>query len=262
MSAHPEGTTMHTISEHHVDGGLTERRIAVGDTPGIVWMPDFPGSIEPLPVLLLGHPGDLGRMRPRLLDRARRAAASGFAAATIELPGSGRRPAWPELDAARRELRAAITAGAAVDEDVIDRLVLPLVARSAPEWRALLDDLADEPRIGGPAGFSGGNLSIGVRLAATEPRIRAVGLFAGSLVPRAIVDEARGVATPAHVLLQWDDVDNDRARSLELFDALGSSEKTLQANLGGHVGVPAWAAEDAARFFERRLRPAVSAAGS
>jgi hypothetical protein len=55
------------------------------------------------------------------------------------------------------------------------------------------------------------------------------------------------------VLLQWDDAGNDRQRALELFDAFGSTEKTLQANLGGHTGIPWFAAEDAGRFFVRHL---------
>jgi len=56
-----------------------------------------------------------------------------------------------------------------------------------------------------------------------------------------------------HVLLQWDDLDNDRQVALELFDAFGSQEKTLQANMGGHTGVPQFAGDDAARFFARHL---------
>ena len=40
---------------------------------------------------------------------------------------------------------------------------------------------------------------------------------------------------------------------VDVLDALGSQEKTLQANLGGHTGVPAHASEDAARFFARHL---------
>ncbi|MCC2316067.1 hypothetical protein [Cellulomonas xiejunii] len=78
-------------------------------------------------------------------------------------------------------------------------------------------------------------------------------LFAGSVVPRAIIDEARGVTIPLHVLLQWDDQGNDRQMALDLFDAFGSAEKTLQANMGGHTGVPPHAGEDAARFFVRHL---------
>lgn len=110
------------------------------------------------------------------------------------------------------------------------------------------------PEIGGPVGFSGGVISIGVRLAAAEPRIVAIGLFAGSFIPRSIVEEARHVTTPVHVLLQWDDEFNDRQAALDLFDALGSREKTLLTNLGGHTGVPSHAGEDAARFFARHLR--------
>ena len=36
-------------------------------------------------------------------------------------------------------------------------------------------------------------------------------------------------------------------------DAFGSEEKTLQANMGGHTGIPPHAAEDAGRFFLRHL---------
>jgi hypothetical protein len=96
-------------------------------------------------------------------------------------------------------------------------------------------------------------IAIGVRLARVEPRIVAAGLFAGSFVPRALLDEARQVTIPLHVLLQWDDDKNDRQAALELFDSLGAREKTLYANLGGHTGVPPFAGEDAGRFFERHL---------
>src|SRR6185312_13062602 len=83
---------------------------------------------------------------------------------------------------------------------------------------------------------SGGVISIGVRLAVIEPRIAAAGLFAGSFVPRTIFEEARQVTVPLHVLLQWDDEGNDRQAALDLFDAFGSKEKTLNANMGGHTG--------------------------
>jgi dienelactone hydrolase len=241
---------MHTISETRLD---------LGGVPGILWTPE---RADPAPLLLLGHPGDLTRMHPRLLGRAQRAAASGFAAATLELPGAGGRPLLPDVEAARAELRATIGAGAPVGADLVDRLVLPLVERAVPEWSALLDELLARPGIAGPVGYSGGFISIGVRLAAVDPRIAAAGLFAGSYVPRAIVEDARRLAIPVHVLLQWDDEGNDRTQALELFDAFGSAEKTLQANLGGHTGVPAFAGEDAARFFERHLRPTASAGGS
>jgi hypothetical protein len=141
-----------------------------------------------------------------------------------------------------------------VDDDIIDRLILPLVERAVPEWRTALDGLLSLPEIGGPVGYSGGVISIGVRLAVVEPRIVAAGLFAGSFVPRSMFDEARQVTIPLHVLLQWDDEGNDRQMALDLFDAFGSKEKSLHANMGGHTGVPQFAGEDAAQFFDRHLK--------
>ena len=86
-----------------------------------------------------------------------------------------------------------------------------------------------------------------------EPRIAAAVLFAGSLVPRAMVEEARRVTVPLHVLLQWDDEGNDRQVALDLFDAFGSKGKSLHANMGGHTGVPQFAGDAAARFLTRHL---------
>ncbi len=122
-----------------------------------------------------------------------------------------------------------------------------------PEWQATLDALLPLPEIGGPVGYSGGLIAVGIRLAVVEPRIAAATLFAGSFVPRALFEEARQVTIPLQVLLQWDDEGNDRQSALDLFDAFGSNEKTLHANLGGHTGVPQFEVDDGARFFSRHL---------
>ena len=241
---------MHFISEHHLDGGGVERTFSLNDIPGILWTPEA----SPAPLILLGHPGGLHQTYPRLANRARDALANGFAAATIELPGSGDRPHLADLERARADLHRALGAGEPVD-DIVDRLVIPLVDTAVPEWQSVLDALLALPEISGPVGFSGGVLAIGIRLAVVEPRIVAAGLFAGSFVPRAMFDEARRITIPLHVLLQWDDESNDRQMALDVFDAFGSREKTLQANMGGHTGVPSFAGEDAARFFARHLTP-------
>jgi hypothetical protein len=81
-------------------------------------------------------------------------------------------------------------------------------------------------------------IAIGIRLAVVEPRISAALLFAGSFVPHTLFEEARHATLPLLVLLQWDDEGNDRRAALDLFDAFGSEEKTLHANMGGHTGVP------------------------
>lgn len=238
-------------SEPRLNDGVIERDFTLDEIPGILWTPE--SAPAPVPLILLGHPGGLDKMRTRLAARARRAAADGFAAATMELPGSGDRPRLAAVDEARADLRQALGAGEPVGADIIDQLIHPLVERAVPEWQATVDALLALPEIGGPVGYSGGVISIGVRLAVVEPRIVAAGLFAGSFVPRAILEEARQVTIPLHVLLQWDDQGNDRQAALDLFDAFGSPEKSLHANMGGHTGVPAFAGEDAAGFFARHL---------
>ncbi len=241
---------MHFTSEQRFDDGVLEREFTLGEIPGILWTPASAFSSAPL--ILVGHPGGLRQMYPRLAGRARHSAADGFAAATIELPGGGDRPRLADAEQARADLLRALAAGEPVDE-IVDRLVLPLVEKAVPEWQATLDALLSLPEIGGPVGYSGGVIAIGIRLAVVEPRIAAAVLFAGSFVPRAMFEEARQVTIPLHVLLQWDDEGNDRQLALELFDAFGSKEKTLHANMGGHAGVPQFAGDDAARFFARHL---------
>ncbi|SKB09017.1 dienelactone hydrolase family protein [Aeromicrobium choanae] len=240
---------MHFHSERRLDGDVLERHFTLGEIPGILWTP---GS-TPAPLILAGHPGGLDGMYPRLLGRAAHAAQHGFASLSIELPGGGVRPRVPELERARVDLRAALAAGEPVD-DIVDALVLPLVELAVPEWQAALDATLSLPEIdGGPVGLSGGVIAIGIRLAVVEPRIAAALLFAGSYVPRSMFEEARRVTIPLHVLLQWDDSGNDRQLALDLFDAFGSAEKTLHANLGGHTGVPAFEADASIGFFLRHL---------
>ncbi|MFF3164594.1 alpha/beta hydrolase [Streptomyces sp. NPDC003388] len=244
---------MHFTSERRLDDGVLEREFTLDDIPGILWTPA--SASAPAPLILIGHPPlGLRRMYPRLAGRARYYAARyGFAAATIELPGSGERPRWDAVEQARADLRRAMEAGEPVGDEIVDALVLPLVEKAVPEWQAALDALLQLPGLGGPVGYEGGVISIGIRLTVVEPRIVAAGFFAGSLVPTAMFEEARQVTIPLHVLLQWDDEGNDRQAALDLFDAFSSKEKTLHANLGGHTGVPQFELDAGARFFARHL---------
>lgn len=246
---------MHFTSEQHL-AGIDERRFVLGEIHGILWTPRSASPGEPVPLILAGQPSGSAGMEliyPRMLARALPAAEAGLATATIELPGSGERSLPTGVDEARGELRHAIAAGMPVSADIIDRLVLPLVDAAVPEWQATLNALLAQPELREPVGYSGGIISIGTRLAAIEPRISAAVLFAGSFVPRSIVELARQITIPLYVLLQWDDEGNDRRMALDLFDAFGSQEKTLNANMGGHKGVPHHAGEEANRFFARHL---------
>ncbi|GIJ08709.1 alpha/beta hydrolase [Micromonospora andamanensis] len=244
---------MRFTTEQRLDDGVLQREFTLAEIPGILWTPA--SASAPVPLILLGHPPlGLRTMYPRVVARARHVAAEGFAAATIELPGSGDRPPWVAAEQARADLRRVTEAGEPVSDEIIDALVLPLVDKAVPELQVALDALLSLPEIGGPVGYSGGVISVGIRLAVVEPRIVAAGFFAGSFVPRVMFEQARQVTIPLHVLLQWDDEGNDRQAALDLFDAFGSKEKTLHANMGGHTGVPQFAGEDSARFFARHLR--------
>ncbi|MEU3227562.1 alpha/beta hydrolase [Streptomyces sp. NPDC006976] len=239
---------MRFTSEQRLDNGVLVREFTLGEIPGTLWTP---ASAEPAPLILMAHNGGLHRRESRLVGQARQAASHGYAVAAIDVPGHGDRPRSADDDAARAEFRRAMRAGEPADE-LFEAFVGPLVARTVPEWRTTLDALLELPGIGGSVGYSGWT-AVGIRLAATDPRIRAAAFFAGGYVPRAQHEEARRVTVPLLLLLQWDDEGNPRGRALDLFDAFGSEEKTLHANVGGHAGTPWFEVDDGERFFARHL---------
>jgi len=241
---------MRFTSEQRHDDGVIERDFTLGEIPGILWAPA--SASAPAPLILVGHPGGLHKMHHRLAARARHYATEyGFAAAAIELPGSGDRPRSAAAEQARADLRRAMEAGEPVDE-IVDAFIVPLVEKAVPEWRTTLDALLSLPGIGGPVGYEG-MTAIGIRLALVEPRISAAVFFGGGFVPGTLFEAARQVTIPLQFLLQWDDEGMERQPVLDLFDAFGTKEKTLHANLGGHAGVPWFEVDDAARFFARHL---------
>ncbi|MFD9902882.1 alpha/beta hydrolase [Streptomyces sp. NPDC059063] len=240
---------MHVTSEQRLDDGVLEREFTLGEIPGTLWTP---ASAAPAPLILMAHNNGLPKGDARLVARARRSAAYGYAVATIDAAGCGDRPRSAADEQARADLRRAMQAGEPVDE-ILESLVGPLVDKAVPDWRTTLDALLALPEIGGPVGYSGW-MALGVRLAAAEPRVAAAGFFAGGYVPRAQREEARQVTIPLLMLLQWDDEGNPRQRALDLYDAFGSKEKTLHANQGGHLGTPWFEAEDGNRFFARHLK--------
>ncbi|MFF7844897.1 dienelactone hydrolase family protein [Streptomyces ossamyceticus] len=240
---------MRFTSELRLDDGVLEREFLLGEIPGTLWTPE---SAAPVPLILTAHNNGLPKSDARLVARARISATYGHAVATIDAAGCGDRPRSAADEQARADLRRAMRDGEPVDE-IFESLVGPMVEKAVPEWRTALDALLALPEIGGPVGYSGWT-ALGIRLAATEPRIAAACCFAGGYVPRAQREEARRVTVPLLLLLQWDDEGNPRQRALDLFDAFGSREKTLHANLGGHTGTPWFELDDGNRFFGRHLR--------
>lgn len=240
---------MHFTSELRLDDGVLERHFTLGEIPGTLWTPE---SAEPAPLILMAHNNGLPKADSRLVARARMSAAAGYAVASIDAVGCGDRPRSADEERDRAEFRRAMQDGDPVDE-VFESFIGPLVENAVPDWRTTLDALLALPEISGPVGYSGW-LALGIRLAVVEPRIAAAGFFAGGFVPRAQREEASRVTLPLLLLLQWDDEGNPRQRALDLFDAFGSREKTLHANLGGHLGTPWFEREDGDRFYSRHLR--------
>ncbi|MGV4926088.1 alpha/beta hydrolase [Streptomyces sp. BHT-5-2] len=239
---------MQFTSEQRLDDGVLEREFILGEIPGTLWTP---GS-APSPLILMAHNNGLSKGEPRLVARARKTAAYGYAVASIDAAGCGDRTRSAADEQARADLRRAMQAGEPVDE-IFESFIGPLVEKAVPEWQSTLDSLLSLPEVGGTVGYSGW-AAVGIRLAVVEPRIAAAGLFAGGYVPRAQREEARQLTIPLLFLLQWDDEGNPRERALDLFDTFGSKEKTMHANMGGHVGTPWFEMEDGDRFFARHLR--------
>ncbi|MEU3923463.1 alpha/beta hydrolase [Streptomyces sp. NPDC029004] len=240
---------MHFTSEQRLDDGVLEREFTLGEIPGTLWTRE---SAAPLPLILMAHNNGLPKGEARLVARARQSAAYGYAVAAIDAPGCGDRPRSAADERARADLRRAMQAGEPVDE-IFESFIGPLVEKTVPEWQTALDALLALPEIGGPVGYAGWT-AVGIRLAVAEPRIAAAGFFAGGYVPRAQREEARQITIPLLFLLQWDDEGNPRQRALDLFDAFGTEEKTLHANMGGHTGTPWFEVDDGNRFFGRHLK--------
>ncbi|NYV76249.1 alpha/beta hydrolase [Streptomyces sp. UH6] len=245
---------MQFTSAARLDDGVLEREFTLGEIPGTLWTPASAAPAAPAPLVLMAHNNGLPKADPRLVARARYTAARGYAVATIDAAGCGDRPRSAAEEQARADFRRAMRAGGPTDE-IFESFIGPLVEKAVPDWRTTLDALLALPGVGGgPVGYSGGWTALGIRLAVAEPRIAAAGFFAGGYVPRAQREEARQVTIPLLFLLQWDDEGNPRQRALDLFDAFGSEEKTLHANLGGHTGTPRFELEDGCRFLDRHLK--------
>ncbi|MFI7127196.1 dienelactone hydrolase family protein [Nonomuraea sp. NPDC050153] len=249
---------MRFISETTSDG-VSERLFMLHDLPGVLWSPaDADGG---RPLVLLGHGGGQHKTAPGLVARAHRYVTEcGFAVAAIDAPGHGDRPRTERDERFSADLRERRAAGEEIGPLIV-RFNAERGAQAVPEWRAALDALQELDCVGagGPVGFWGVSLgsAVGVPFAAAEPRITAA-VF-GLAGHETLAEAAARITVPVEFLLQWDDELVPRDSGLALFDAFASGEKTLHANPGPHVGVPAFELESSERFFTRHLLGRISA---
>ena len=241
-----------------VSEDLLQRSFLLDDVTGVIWSPNEPSDAEPLqsrPLILLGHGGGQHKRAPGVVARAQRFASNcGFTVVAIDAPGHGDRSRTRKDERSVAAIKRTMEAGEPTGE-LIAAYNADLAKRAVPEWQAVLDNLlalgVSQPAV--PVGYWGISLggAIGVALVAGEPRIRAAVI--GLVGDKASQAAATQVRVPIEMLLQWNDEHVSRSSCLALFDALGSSEKTLHANSGRHLDVPRHEVESAERFFTRNL---------
>jgi dienelactone hydrolase len=253
------------IIEEAASQGVVERRFDLKAedevVPGIHWLPE--GATEPHATVCIGHGGFQHKRADNVLALARQLVRHlGVGVIALDAPEHGDRMSDPEaMERARRTMVEQSSTGDA-GRAAIDRQRSPgMIERTAKhvaEWRTLLDDLAENPSwAGGPFGWWGVSMGTthGLPLVAEEPRITAAVLGLNALRPGddAQAQVAARVTVPVLFLLQSEDELMTRDAGLALWDALGSKEKTLHLNPGGHLDMPRFERVAAEDFFRRHL---------
>ena len=249
------------ITRERTEDGVTERlfdlTVAGDAVPGVVWAPE--GARGPRPLVLMGHGGSQHKKVATLAARARRYAKHlNYAVAAIDAPGHGARVSPEESARFAAEIAARIATGRGIGGEQA-KAMNERGIKAVPEWKAALDAVQtlDFVGAGGPVGYWGVSMgtALGVPFVAEEPRISAAVFGLAGLLEGATRLEAaaKAIRIPVEFVFQWDDEIASREAGLALFNTLGSDEKTLHANPGGHMGIPEFEAASWERFFVRHL---------
>ncbi|NOX52561.1 MAG: alpha/beta hydrolase [Gammaproteobacteria bacterium] len=225
--------------------GVEERGfdLVVGDhtVPGVYWAPiDIPSER----LVLLGHGGTAHKKAEYIVEIAEMFATEGIASMAIDGPGHGDRAGGGSAKNVNAFVKMWHDGGGT---DLI-----------LEDWRASLDFIEGEmgPRPTGWWGLSMGTM-MGLPMTATDDRIKValLGLM-GTEGPNAkdLLKLAPNVTCPVRFLVQWDDELVSRQSALDLFDALGTSKKTLHANPGPHQAVPRFESRASVEYIDRYLR--------
>lgn len=232
------------FTDELLSDGVLERRFeaqhGTSFVPGILWTPpDLPG---PRPMVLMAHgAGQNSRVEHQLSMARRLARQHGFASVAIDAPGHGRHP---HTDFTLQGTDGAFERAGIATED----------------WRVVVNALSAVENIGGgPIAFFGLSMgtALGVTFVAEDPRIRAAVLGLAGLLPSPRREEVERllatVTVPILFVTQWDDELMTREASIDFFNALGASEKTMHINPGRHAAVPPFEADAIADFLARHI---------
>ena len=245
------------------EDGVTRRSFSVSvageDVPAVIWAPE--GASGPRPLVLMGHGGSQHKKTPGIRARAAQYAKRlGYATLAIDAPGHGDRISRQEAATLMRDVGARVRGEAPAG--ITPERMRQMGERSRlaiPEWKAALDaaQAFDFVGAGGPVGYWGVSMGtmIGLPLLASEPRIRAAVLGLAGLPPGPgpLEDAARNTTAPVLFVFQWDDELVSRDAGLRLFDALGSTDKSMHVHPGGHLGIPMYERLNYEAFFKRHL---------
>jgi pimeloyl-ACP methyl ester carboxylesterase len=267
---------MDIVSEA-TEKGVTEKRFDLKAenevVPGILWEPadaDADAARTPRPTIFIGHGGTQHKRTDNVLSLARTFVRHlGVSVAALDAPGHGERVTdQAAADTSRQQLQRRIAGGRREGQpqpmEMTPEAAKAWVDRTSngvAEWKALVDDLqANRPELAaGPFGYWGVSMgtAIGLPLVAAEPRITAavLGLAGSGNRPGndGFESAARSLTVPILFLFQNEDELMSRESGLALFDAIGSKEKTMHLNPGGHVGMPRFERQAAEDFFRRHL---------
>jgi hypothetical protein len=228
--------------------------------PCVIWKPNRP--IESRTLIALGHGGAQHKMAGNIRDRAiRYATRFKWTTLAIDAPGHGERITQQEAEAERlkteRRLRGDVNAPSLSAVEKIAFLDA-LAAQAVPEWQAAIDTtlacFAPTVDSFGYWGISQGTW-IGVPLLAEEKRFQCAVLGLAHLHPDhiALRRAAQRITVPLRFAFQWDDPIRSRDYGFALFDAFGSSDKSMHINPGGHTEIPATETESWDAFLQRHL---------
>ncbi len=220
--------------------------------PTLLWIPS--GATAPVPLVLVGHGGGGHKRAPTVVTMAEGLAREhGIATLAIDGPVNGDRET---NDDAARALRAQ-------DRHAYRRTYyIEKYDQMVEDWRAALDAAQRRPEIGAsPVGYWGLSMGtrFGVPLIAAEPRIEAavIGLFGhreGVESSQRVYDDIGKVRVPVLFLQQLRDEEVGQRAYYELFQRIGTADKRLHANPGGHAAVPRSELEASRLFLARKLK--------